>query len=409
MSQRDAAAFSQAAVELVDQLHDIVHEEGWDSPAGIAWLLSDEGGDAPPHAALDELAASDLFTVTTRGGTYPQVTLAFSYAGRIYYRAAELQTARQASAEDRPLSADTVARLAQQMVDLPWPADDDPPKKVEWRLDGYEGQTNWGILHLLVLGDEADPATLQQTTPPAVAALDERWGPHAELQASTLPAFDAAAESPDPRSILSALVTAVEGTTILWWRPEVHRVVMMTIREAPQDHLTALLVTIPEMLDGLERTAVRGPAGSWSPADSRQAATAVECTTCDSALVRSDGEPPHDIDIAATIAALHERVVAGRMREVAGDVPLVDMVDLFASDMKYTIVSYLECSECDRLLFWGLCIRGAPIFRHVDHARLATHRWEEVPDRATWTGAASKTKPDGDRPTPAHGHRRGHR
>ena len=111
-----------------------------------------------------------------------------------------------------------------------------------------------------------------------------------------------------------------------------------------------------------------------------------QCPTCDTALVRSDSTPPHDIEITATTAALRERVAGGRMREVAGDVPLVDMLDLFAADMKYTVVSYLECPECDRLLYWGLCIRGAPIFEHVDDARLAAHRWDEVPDRTTWAG-----------------------
>ena len=62
MSPPDSAAFSPAAEELIAQLHDIVHEEGWDAPVGIAWLLSDEGEDAPPHAALEELANSGLFT-----------------------------------------------------------------------------------------------------------------------------------------------------------------------------------------------------------------------------------------------------------------------------------------------------------------------------------------------------------
>lgn len=108
-------------------------------------------------------------------------------------------------------------------------------------------------------------------------------------------------------------------------------------------------------------------------------AAAAECPTCDAALVRTGGAPPHDIDIAATTNALQERVAAGRMREVAGDVPLVDMLDLFAADTKYTIVSYLACSDCDRLLFWGLCIRGAPIFKHVDHALLPPGRGDMGP------------------------------
>lgn len=86
---------------------------------------------------------------------------------------------------------------------------------------------------------------------------------------------------------------------------------------------------------------------------------------------------------------LQDRVDVGRMREVACDVPLSDMVDLFAADVKYTIVSFLECLDCGRLLEWGLCIRGAPIFAHVDPSALEAVRWDEVPDRSKWLGAAS--------------------
>nr|WP_241249435.1 DUF6357 family protein [Agrococcus sp. KRD186] len=120
------------------------------------------------------------------------------------------------------------------------------------------------------------------------------------------------------------------------------------------------------------------------------------CATCDSALVRSDGKPPYDIDIDATTQALQDRVAAGRMRAIVGDVPLADMIDLFASDMKYTIVSFLECLDCTRLLEWGLAIRGAAIFKHVDPAVLDRMRWSEVPPRLAWAGAASFASMDAD-------------
>lgn len=107
MSPPDSAAFSPAAEELIAQLHDIVHEEGWDAPVGIAWLLSDEGEDAPPHAALEELANSGLFTVTTTDvGDYPQVALTFSDAGRAQYRPLDLQHTRREADDEQPLSAE---------------------------------------------------------------------------------------------------------------------------------------------------------------------------------------------------------------------------------------------------------------------------------------------------------------
>jgi hypothetical protein len=105
---------------------------------------------------------------------------------------------------------------------------------------------------------------------------------------------------------------------------------------------------------------------------------------CDGALVRNGGRPPHDIDIAGTSAALQEHVRSGRMTYVRGDVPLEDMLPLAESDMKFTIVSYLLCGECGRTRFWGLCIRGAPIFKAVEATAAAAWPWETVPARELW-------------------------
>jgi hypothetical protein len=111
------------------------------------------------------------------------------------------------------------------------------------------------------------------------------------------------------------------------------------------------------------------------------------CLTCESALVRADADPPHDIDIVATTDALSSLVEAGRIREKRGDVPLADMLDLLHSEQKYTIVSYLDCLACGRTIFWGLCVRGAPVFRHVAAAEVSAHRWEDVPPREQWAGS----------------------
>ncbi|MFC0197458.1 hypothetical protein ACFFIR_11345 [Microbacterium arthrosphaerae] len=108
------------------------------------------------------------------------------------------------------------------------------------------------------------------------------------------------------------------------------------------------------------------------------------CQTCEPALVRTAGRPPHDIDIVRTIDALKLRVDSGSMRYVRGDVPLEDMLALARSDLKYTIVSYLECDECGRTWFWGLCIRGAPIYESVEADAPAGHSWSAVPARERW-------------------------
>jgi hypothetical protein len=116
------------------------------------------------------------------------------------------------------------------------------------------------------------------------------------------------------------------------------------------------------------------------------------CRTCEAALVRADADPPHDIDVVATTDALRSLVEEGRIREERGDVPLADMLGLLHSDLKYTIVTYLTCLACGRAIFWGLCIRGAPVFRHVAGDEVSTHRWEEVPPREQWAGSRERER-----------------
>jgi hypothetical protein len=108
------------------------------------------------------------------------------------------------------------------------------------------------------------------------------------------------------------------------------------------------------------------------------------CATCDTAVVHDDGKPPHDIDVTATSDALRDRVSDGRMLFLRGDVPLEDMLALAESDLKYTIVSFLACVDCGRTRFWGLCIRGAPIYRIAEPAEVSNWRWSPVPPREQW-------------------------
>ena len=108
------------------------------------------------------------------------------------------------------------------------------------------------------------------------------------------------------------------------------------------------------------------------------------CATCDTALVMG----PRGIDVSATSAALIDRVADGRMLYLRGDVPLKDMIPLAMSDMKYTIVSFLECLECSRTRFWGLSIRGAPIYKVVDADAPARWPWDAVPPRSAWAPEA---------------------
>lgn len=112
-----------------------------------------------------------------------------------------------------------------------------------------------------------------------------------------------------------------------------------------------------------------------------------DCQTCDTAGVPSTGALPWDID--ATTAALIRRVGEGRMHELRHDVPLEDMIALLESELQYTIATFMDCRDCGRVLFWGLCIRGNPILRHVQRTAIDRWPWETVPPRERWAPGAA--------------------
>ena len=116
------------------------------------------------------------------------------------------------------------------------------------------------------------------------------------------------------------------------------------------------------------------------------------CACCDTALVLSPLPPfpgcDRRIDIEATCARLDERVEQGRMSLIRSDCALLEMPELLGFDVKFTIAAFLHCHVCGRVLFWGLCVRGGPIYKH-DGSDAPTHwpwdsDWVSDQGRATW-------------------------
>ena len=101
-----------------------------------------------------------------------------------------------------------------------------------------------------------------------------------------------------------------------------------------------------------------------------------DCDCCSNTVVYNKENPPHNIDIQATCDALIEQCASGKMTVVRGDCPLEKMVELLVSDTKYTIVQFIKCNNCGRIIFWGLCIRGAPIYRISDEREIENWIWE---------------------------------
>jgi hypothetical protein len=90
------------------------------------------------------------------------------------------------------------------------------------------------------------------------------------------------------------------------------------------------------------------------------------------------------LDIRTTEDRLAERLDAGQMRVLRGDVPLRDMLALAESDLKFTIVLFAKCEVCGTTWFYGLCIRGQPTYKPTRGGAENEWPWSEVPERELW-------------------------
>ncbi|AND15250.1 hypothetical protein [Rathayibacter tritici] len=103
------------------------------------------------------------------------------------------------------------------------------------------------------------------------------------------------------------------------------------------------------------------------------------CRDCTSLVVPA---PPDNverggpIDAFETLDALLSAVESGAMTALRGDCPITDMKALILAETKYTVVQFLHCSHCESTVFFGLCVRGWPIYRIVPAADVDTWPWE---------------------------------
>ncbi|WP_139977342.1 hypothetical protein [Nocardioides litoris] len=121
-----------------------------------------------------------------------------------------------------------VLAVAEQMVDLPWPADgsdDDLP----WVLDGLEGTSLW-LAHVLPLAARAEPAQVRALLDPLVALADRRWAVRHRFDATAH--TDDARTMADPsaydrRSAPAGMVRSLGASTAPWWRCAGHAVLLV--------------------------------------------------------------------------------------------------------------------------------------------------------------------------------------
>lgn len=118
------------------------------------------------------------------------------------------------------------------------------------------------------------------------------------------------------------------------------------------------------------------------------------CPVCDPEVVtpmRPDLRQPDELilDLTATQGAVEERLADGRFEVIRADFPVTRMLHELEKDEKYTIVSYLRCTVSDEVVFWGLSLRGGPIYRH--HTAWSPFTWP-------WTAPHPLVDNTADRP-----------
>ena len=109
-----------------------------------------------------------------------------------------------------------------------------------------------------------------------------------------------------------------------------------------------------------------------------------DCDVCTSVAAYRTSYGDVELDIRVVEERLAKRFDDGRMHVLKSDVPLRDMVSLAESDLKYTIALFARCDACGTTWFYGLCIRGQPLYKPVEAGAEERWLWSPVPERALW-------------------------
>ncbi|MEU1488581.1 hypothetical protein [Streptomyces sp. NPDC005752] len=125
------------------------------------------------------------------------------------------------------------------------------------------------------------------------------------------------------------------------------------------------------------------------PADER-------CPGCAGMLIRTTS-PSGGVDVDATIAALHDGVAAGRLRQAHNWVALDDMLRLHDSGLMEHVEAQLGCTICHRHLIFGLHRDADATYEYVSLNDTYRRSPEQVPPVERW-GDAARIEREAQRP-----------
>lgn len=90
------------------------------------------------------------------------------------------------------------------------------------------------------------------------------------------------------------------------------------------------------------------------------------CDNCEIVKAAFEGakSQPH-LNYTPLHAMLSEMLKQRRLELYAGDCTFDEIPEVLDKETHYTVCSYLTCSECETVYFFGACVRGAPIFKEI--------------------------------------------
>lgn len=89
------------------------------------------------------------------------------------------------------------------------------------------------------------------------------------------------------------------------------------------------------------------------------------CNDIDTAFKNAQGTPHKSF--MPVYELLLSKIENEQLTIYAGDCKFKDMLDIIDEELHFTVCFYLQCPACGIFYFFGVCIRGAPVYKKLEN------------------------------------------
>lgn len=92
------------------------------------------------------------------------------------------------------------------------------------------------------------------------------------------------------------------------------------------------------------------------------------CKNCDDidTAFKNAQENPHK-SFMPIYELLLSKIENEQLKIYAGDCKFKDMLKIIDEELHFTVCFYLQCPACGIFYFFGVCIRGAPVYKKLEN------------------------------------------